>query len=447
MGASAGTGMGPDAAVTGSGTAAAAPANLGGSDGKQLQGNLRPAGAVTGDINCSASHASCSGGLGSAAAVAAGLEETPTHATSSERLVARSAVFGSPGSPTLLGSPQRRIGCTTAAPGRALQGSGLAGAGGDQWHLSQHCGSAAHLPALTGSSGGLDDMAAATAVSGGFPPSRSCSSTQLAATVAAGQQQLPARQRRSSSGAATSSLLQLDMLSMPPGAEPPSVGIAAGYTSIADAGCGFEGLGSGVAAHHALAGSSGCLSGLACMQPSAATVTAVDGTDVLLQPLVQPEVMMMVAPRPLPSMDQVLALLAAPMPAGTTRRPAEAYLEVSTFTSRGPQAISLHKVMCQLAVLGLQCKSAEAGTSPAGAAVAEHAAAAAMAADLQLLLQHLGRNIRRAVDVGRVVMFLRLDGSTAAVDPGLIIAATSCSKAEATRAVRGLVDQLALVYD
>jgi hypothetical protein len=181
---------------------------------------------------------------------------------------------------------------------------------------------------------------------------------------------------------------------------------------------------------------------------------------LLLQPLVQPQVMVTVTGRSLPSMEQTLALLAAPMPAGSTRRAPETYLEVSTFTSRGPQGISPHKVMFQLAVLGLPSKMAEGGCLPAAAAAAlpgsmgvdaqmqvlRSVPAATLAADLQALLGHLAHNMRRRVDVGRVVVCVRLDAAVAAGEPGLVIATTAGSKEQATSAVRGLVNQLALVY-
>lgn len=161
-------------------------------------------------------------------------------------------------------------------------------------------------------------------------------------------------------------------------------------------------------------------------------------------------------------MEQTLALLAAPMPAGSTRKAPETYLEVSTFTSRGPQAISPHKVMFQLAVLGLPSKMADAGCLPAAAAAAAPGSmgvdaqaqmqmlrsvpAATLAADLQALLGHLAHNMRRSADVGRVVVCVRLDASVGAGEPGLVIATTAGSKEQATAAVRGLVNQLALVY-
>ncbi|WIA37481.1 hypothetical protein OEZ86_014397 [Tetradesmus obliquus] len=160
--------------------------------------------------------------------------------------------------------------------------------------------------------------------------------------------------------------------------------------------------------------------------------------------------------------SDTLALLAAPMPAGSTRKAPETYLEVSTFTSRGPQAISPHKVMFQLAVLGLPSKMADAGCLPAAAAAAAPGSmgvdaqaqmqmlrsvpAATLAADLQALLGHLAHNMRRSADVGRVVVCVRLDASVGAGEPGLVIATTAGSKEQATAAVRGLVNQLALVY-
>jgi hypothetical protein len=194
-----------------------------------------------------------------------------------------------------------------------------------------------------------------------------------------------------------------------------------------------------------------------------AAAASTSGFDaLLLQPLVQPQVMVTVTSRALPSMDQTLALLAAPMPAGSTRRAPETYLEVSTFTSRGPQAISPHKVMFQLAVLGLPSKMADAGCLPAAAAATtampggmgvdaqmqllRSVPAATLAADVQVLLGHLAHNMRRSADVGRVVVCVRLDASVGASEPGLLIATTAGSKEQATTAVRGLVNQLALVY-
>eukprot|EP00775_Hariotina_reticulata_P013359 gene13359-13487_t len=176
----------------------------------------------------------------------------------------------------------------------------------------------------------------------------------------------------------------------------------------------------------------------------------------LMLPLVQPDVVVVVTEGPLPSMDQLLALLAAPLPSkfrlsasdGTTSSghnficPATTYLEVSTFTSRGVQAVSAAKVKSQLSVLGLSSQLAATGLDkPTAAATVQ----AALQADMQVLLHHLAHSMMRAVDVGRVVLALRLGHMTAS-DAGLLIATTARSVQEATQAVKGLVDQLALVY-
>jgi hypothetical protein len=192
-----------------------------------------------------------------------------------------------------------------------------------------------------------------------------------------------------------------------------------------------------------------------------------DGFASYMQPLVQPEVVVIVTNErhKLPAMEQLLALLAAPLPHAAARRPSELYREVSTFTSKGRQAISMQKVMCQLSVLGLKSSLAGLGlsrsvgdlndgvvTAPGSAPDAQlmqQPHAAALLTDLQLLLNYLARNIRCAVDAGRVVIALHVpDMVHGAQDkPGLVIAATAASLQEATSVVRSLVDQLALVYD
>jgi len=174
----------------------------------------------------------------------------------------------------------------------------------------------------------------------------------------------------------------------------------------------------------------------------------------LMLPLVQPDVVVMVTEGPLPSMDQLLALLAAPLPPGfrlsvsdcatSSGRnqicPATSYLEVSTFTSRGVQAVSAAKVKSQLSLLGLGSQLAATGLEATSANVQ-----AALQADVKVLLHHLAHSMMRTVDVGRVVLALRL-GSLSAYDAGLLIATTARTVQEATQAVKGLVDQLALVY-
>jgi hypothetical protein len=176
----------------------------------------------------------------------------------------------------------------------------------------------------------------------------------------------------------------------------------------------------------------------------------------MMLPLVQPDVVVMVTEGLLPSMDQLLALLAAPLPSkfrlsasdGSTSNghnlicPTTTYLEVSTFTSRGVQAVSAAKVKSQLSLLGLGSQLATTGLEGITAAAGMQVA---LQADVKALLHHLAHSMMRTVDIGRVVLALRL-GSIAAHDAGLLIATTARTVQDATQAVKGLVEQLALVY-
>lgn len=331
---------------------------------------------------------------------------------------------------------------------------------------------------LTGSSDGLQHLlvglAAPACEADCHPPSRSCSSTHLAAATSA-----------------SSPVLQLHLQQALQGSNlagshhPPSV-VHESSTAV-DPRCkdlqgraqSFMPSSPDVAAAAVLTGSGAAATGLFCSKAPASTVpTAIHPAPApvfgasgheqsqaasLLQSLVQPEVVVVVTQEraKVPAIEQLLALLAAPLPAGTARKPAEAYREVSTFTSKGRQAVSAAKVMCRMGALGLResalarCPrlfaTATGGVSGPGSAdggVALQQQAALMA-DLQLLLSHLARSIRCSVDVGRVVIVLHVPGVDAVVpeEPGLVIATTAGSLHDATTVVKSLVDQLAVLYD
>lgn len=339
--------------------------------------------------------------------------------------------------------------------------SSAATAGGQQ--LQQQlaaCGSAANLEVLSGSSNVLSELVAVPAgpLLGPLgecmvPPSRSCSSTQLATNLAA------SKSWQGQPGLASSALAG-------------GVGLWGEGLPISTGPAAF-GLGNQHGGQPRRTSSPGLIDVPATGFRYSDTGAAVPsnsgllGTPAWMQPLVQPEVVVMVTSErhKVPAMEQLLALLAAPLPDGAARRASDVYREVSTFTSKGRQAISVQKVMCQLSVLGLKSSLAAVGvpcsmSSLGGAAAAGPSSAlavyqllppqsAALLKDLQLLLNYLARNVRCAVDAGRVVIALHVpkEAGGAQDEPGLVIAATAGTLHEATYVVRCLVDQLALVYD
>eukprot|EP00879_Flechtneria_rotunda_P004102 GHRR01004347.1.p1 GENE.GHRR01004347.1~~GHRR01004347.1.p1 ORF type:complete len:793 (+),score=335.48 GHRR01004347.1:335-2713(+) len=386
------------------------------------------------------------------------LQPQPAGTVQLPAMAAGAATAGSPSTATYVSSsavasidaPQRT--CNQAEQGWGKVKPPSAGSlAAQQQQAIQGATSYSDLASFTGSSTGLADLAAATgplACQALDPLSRSCSSTQLA-YMAQGQQ----RHLCSLAGNASSDRLDA---------------VQAGYSPVTTAntaGMQLAAATDSTAQHHvpnfaAAPHKSFADKDLMLQQPAAAKAAAgvhvVAGCDdaLLLQPLVQPEMMVLVTPKVLPSMEQLLALLAAPLPVGAAMRPAEAYLEVSTFTSKGPQAISPDKLMCQLAVLGIKSQIAEMrmGELPgckitslrAGGARGMAGIEGAIVADLERLLRHLARNMRRVVDVGRVVLAMRLNAAVA--EPGLVIATTAATVQQATTAVKSLVDQLALVY-
>lgn len=352
-------------------------------------------------------------------------------------------------------------------------------------HLAA-CGSAANLEGLSGSSNVLQELAAAAAgpfvphaMDVAVPPSRSCSCTQLANSATAANPPgaghiapiNPAvgnvkvwgdAHSASAAAAAAGAQAAAATASTVTGNGQQYTGQLSVQASLGMSMPGTAGCSSPAIDRHSDPGNA--VSSSYAVGGGVCAPRATDGYAAYMQPLVQPEVVVIVTNerQKLPAMEQLLALLAAPLPAAAARRPSEMYREVSTFTSKGKQAISLQKVMCQLSVLGLQSSLAGLGLSrplgsmSEGTVVAPTASqqlqqphAAALLADLQLLLNYLARNIRCAVDAGRVVIALHVpDAADTALDkPGLVIAATAGSLQEATSVVRSLVDQLALVYD
>lgn len=364
---------------------------------------------------------------------------------------------------TTNGSPKlSRLGTSPSSSG------GTAGCQQLQQQLAA-CGSAATIEVLSGSSNILTDLAGSAPFmlhTGDrlVPPSRSCSSTQLASAMGAisyGRQCQP----QHSLGAGSPETAYM-------GPAAAASGTCSAWLDAHTAG----GVGAGSPQmNNSIPMISGGLPtpGLRLSDPGNAVPSSCgligpaedSAFTAMMQPLVQPEVVVMVTSErcKVPAMEQLLALLAAPLPAGAARRPSDTYREVSTFTSKGRQAISAQKVMCQLSVLGLKSTLSGLGYtgpmsslsgagrpgSPTALQQLTPQQGAALLADLQLLLNYLARNIRCAVDAGRIVIALHVpDAYDAAADqPGLVIAATAGTLQEATSVVRSLVDQLALVYD
>eukprot|EP00878_Enallax_costatus_P006245 GHUV01006548.1.p1 GENE.GHUV01006548.1~~GHUV01006548.1.p1 ORF type:complete len:939 (+),score=387.24 GHUV01006548.1:556-3372(+) len=397
----------------------------------------------------------------------------PIAATAAASETGRSAAAGGPAD---VETPRWAANGSPQVNRLALSPSSSAGAAGGCQQLQQQlaaCGSTANLEVLSGSSNMLTDLAGGP---GPFllpsgdrlvPPSRSCSSTQLAGAVGAVSQTWQCQPQHSLgvSGPATAYMAPAVAATSSCSAwvdEHTARGVGAGSPQMNNS---IPMMSSGPpATGFRLSDPGSVFPGSSCGFNGPAGESMYT---TLMQPLVQPEVVVMVTSErcKVPAMEQLLALLAAPLPMGAARRPSEAYREVSTFTSKGRQAISAQKVMCQLSVLGLKSTLAGLGytgpisglsgavAGPPGSSSALQQLsphqAAALLADLQLLLNYLARNIRCAVDAGRVVIALHVPDAfdAAQEEPGLVIAATAGTLQEATSVVRSLVDQLALVYD
>lgn len=187
--------------------------------------------------------------------------------------------------------------------------------------------------------------------------------------------------------------------------------------------------------------------------PLAATPTS---TSPLLSS-VMPEVVVRVSTGPLPSMHQLLALLAAPLPPG---HPQGRYVEVSTFTSKGRQSICSAKLAQQLSLRGVAPHTGVTlgalgdaplgltpGAMPAPGGSGAAAAQEALVKDVEVLLGQLCWGVKGQPGVGRVVVCMRLGAGMAPEETSLVLACTGASGPAASAAVHGLVEQLALVYN
>lgn len=159
----------------------------------------------------------------------------------------------------------------------------------------------------------------------------------------------------------------------------------------------------------------------------------------------QPQDMAVVTQRGVPSNEQVLALLAAPLPGdfalGSCAR--QQYTEVMLYTEKGPHVVDPSALAQQLQQWGSQ--SALASTAGPHSCSSTHGQA--LRGDVEKYLLLLMGSLRRTVDLGRLVIVLRVggDGDSSAAsrgEVGLIIAASASNKAAAEGAVMRLLDSM-----
>jgi hypothetical protein len=151
-----------------------------------------------------------------------------------------------------------------------------------------------------------------------------------------------------------------------------------------------------------------------------------------------------------PSNEQILALLAAPLPGAYGPAAAvckQQYTEVTLYTEKGRHPVAAGQLSHQLQKQRLF--SSLAAVAEFGASTAS-SFQEALRSDLQAFLSQLLAAARHSMDLGRLVAVWRLDavgaGSTAIDnDVGLIIAASATSKAKAEAAVMWLLNSMEAV--
>jgi hypothetical protein len=164
----------------------------------------------------------------------------------------------------------------------------------------------------------------------------------------------------------------------------------------------------------------------------------------------QPRDVVVITQAAVPSNEQILALLAAPLPGAYGPVAAvcrQQYTEVTLYTEKGQHPVAAVQLSQQLQKQRLFSSLAAFAESAASSASSFQEA---LRSDLQAFLLQLLEAARHTMDLGRLVAVWRLDadgaGSTALdSDVGLIIAASATSKAKAEAAVMWLLHSIEAV--
>lgn len=208
----------------------------------------------------------------------------------------------------------------------------------------------------------------------------------------------------------------------------------------------------------------------------------------MLATMCQPRDMVVVTRNAVPSSDQMLALLGAPLPgdfgpasSGCSSLRTHQYTEVALYTERGPYSVATHLLAQQLQQRGLPSRLAAAlpasvvmmgpgcGSSIDGGSGVDTTTTlqagghvgAAVSSDLETLMLHCMGVVRRSADIGRMVVVLRLgaaaggggggpqgagsSSSASGGEAGFVIAASAGSKPVAEQAVMWVLQQLETV--
>jgi len=179
-----------------------------------------------------------------------------------------------------------------------------------------------------------------------------------------------------------------------------------------------------------------------------------DGLD-MFAPMCQPRDVVVVTRATVPSQDQILALLAAPLPREprvtaaprTANQQQQQCMEVSLYKENGPHPLLPEELVKQLQQRGLPSKLAAARAS--GTLSDRASYHSCLKEDLETFLMHLSAKARCSPVIGRVVIVLRVGGeggggvlSFGQSKTGLIIAASSSDKMVAESMVMGLLGEM-----
>ena len=190
----------------------------------------------------------------------------------------------------------------------------------------------------------------------------------------------------------------------------------------------------------------------------------------MLATMCQPRDMVVLTRNAVPSSDQMLALLAAPLPgdfAPASSAYTHRYTEVALYTEKGPYSVSGHLLAQQLQQRGLPSRLAAALPAPGTVmdgrgsnSGLQLGAEAAVSSDVETMLLHCMGSVRRSADIGRMVVVLRLGGAlpeggggpsggafnaSSSSEAGFVIAASAGRKSLAEEAVLWVLQQLETV--